>query len=99
MLKIGEFSKLSQMTVKVLRFYEKEGLLIPASVDAWTGYLFYKTEQLETAAKNKILPPAGLINRRNQGNFQREKRAQNPGRKSRGSSKTAEGNRCSSFNH
>ena len=32
MLKIGEFSKLCQMTVKALRFYEKEGLLIPASV-------------------------------------------------------------------
>ena len=31
MLKIGEFSKLCQMTVKALRFYEKEGLLIPAS--------------------------------------------------------------------
>ncbi len=53
MLKIGEFSKLSQMTVKALRFYEKEGLLIPASVDEWTGYRFYKTEQLTTAAKIK----------------------------------------------
>ena len=28
MLKIGEFSKLSLTTVKALRFYEKEGLLI-----------------------------------------------------------------------
>ena len=35
MLKIGEFSKLCQMTVKALRFYEKEGLMIPASVDDW----------------------------------------------------------------
>ncbi|MGN0659038.1 MAG: MerR family DNA-binding transcriptional regulator [Emergencia sp.] len=26
MLKIGEFSKLSHLTVKALRFYEKEGL-------------------------------------------------------------------------
>ncbi len=53
MLKIGEFSKLSQITVKALRFYEKEGLLIPASVDEWTGYRFYNTEQLETAARIK----------------------------------------------
>ena len=53
MLKIGEFSKLSQMTVKALRFYEKEGLLIPASVDEWTGYRFYTTEQLATAARIK----------------------------------------------
>ena len=53
MLKIGEFSKLCQMTVKALRFYEKEGLLIPASVDEWTGYRFYTTEQLRRAAKIK----------------------------------------------
>ena len=38
MLKIGEFSKLSQMNVMALRFYETEGLLVPASVDEWTGY-------------------------------------------------------------
>ena len=37
MLKIGEFSKLSMLTVKTLRFYEKEGLLQPAQVDPWTG--------------------------------------------------------------
>lgn len=53
MLKIGEFSKMCQMTVKALRFYEKEGLLIPASVDEWTGYRFYTTEQLTQAAKIK----------------------------------------------
>lgn len=53
MLKIGEFSKLSHITVKALRFYEKEGLLVPASIDKWTGYRFYETSQLERAAKIK----------------------------------------------
>ena len=53
MLKISEFSKLSHLTVKALRFYEKEGLLKPASVDKWNGYRFYETSQLETAAKIK----------------------------------------------
>lgn len=53
MLKIGEFSKLSLLTVKTLRFYEKEGLLIPSFIDKWTGYRFYETSQLETAAKIK----------------------------------------------
>ena len=53
MLKIGEFSKLSHLTVKALRFYEKEGLLIPASIDRWSGYRFYETSQLEDAAKIK----------------------------------------------
>ena len=55
MLKIGEFSKLSMLTVKALRFYEKEGLLIPAHVDAWTCYRFYEASQLETAAAIKAL--------------------------------------------
>lgn len=55
MLKIGEFSKLSMITVKALRFYEKEGLLIPARIDSWSGYRFYETNQLETAAAIKAL--------------------------------------------
>ncbi|MGN1419751.1 MAG: MerR family transcriptional regulator [Acutalibacteraceae bacterium] len=55
MLKIGEFSKLSMLTVKTLRYYEKEGLLIPASVDEWTGYRMYETSQLQTAATIKAL--------------------------------------------
>lgn len=54
-LKIGAFSKLSMLTVKALRFYEREGLLIPSAVDAQTGYRFYETCQLETAAKIKAL--------------------------------------------
>ena len=52
-LKISEFSKLSHLTVKALRFYEKEGLLKPASVDEWNGYRFYETHQLIIAAKIK----------------------------------------------
>ena len=51
MLKIGEFSKLSHLTVKALRFYEREGILLPASTDEWTGYRFYETSQLEAAAR------------------------------------------------
>lgn len=55
MFKIGEFSKLSMLTIKALRFYEKEGLLIPARVDEWSGYRFYEASQLETAATIKAL--------------------------------------------
>ena len=53
MLRISEFSKLSHLTIKALRFYEKEGLLKPASVDKWSGYRFYETSQLEIAARIK----------------------------------------------
>lgn len=51
MLKIGEFSKLAHITVKALRYYEKEGILMPAATDEWTGYRFYDTYQLADAAK------------------------------------------------
>ena len=60
MLKIGEFSKLSHTTVKALRFYEKEKLLLPASVDEWTGYRLYESSQLETAARIKSFRQLGL---------------------------------------
>lgn len=40
-LKIGEFSKLMQVTVKTLRYYEQKRLLIPDTVDEWTGYRYY----------------------------------------------------------
>lgn len=53
MLRIGEFSKLSHITIKALRFYEKEGLLMPVKVDRDTGYRYYETNQLEQAAKIK----------------------------------------------
>ena len=60
MYKIGAFSKLSLTTVKALRFYEKEGLLAPATVDEWTGYRYYETAQLETAARIKAYRQLGL---------------------------------------
>lgn len=60
MLKIGEFSKLSHLTIKVLRFYEKEGLLIPVFIEALSNYRFYETSQLETAAKIKSYRQLGL---------------------------------------
>jgi DNA-binding transcriptional MerR regulator len=49
MFSIGEFSKLSGLTVKTLRFYHEEGLLIPTFVDPDTGYRYYHERQIETA--------------------------------------------------
>ncbi len=49
MFTIGEFSKLCGLTVKTLRFYHEEGLLVPAHVDPDTGYRYYQEGQLETA--------------------------------------------------
>ena len=60
MLKIGDFSKLSQLTVKTLRFYEKEGLLLPEEVASDTGYRYYASTQLLVAAHIKSLRQLGL---------------------------------------
>ena len=60
MLKIGEFSKLSHLTVKALRFYEKEGLLIPTFVDPYTGYRYYEASQLYDLSKIISLRQLGL---------------------------------------
>lgn len=60
MIKIGEFSKLSHLTIKALRFYEKEGLLIPEAIDERNGYRYYQTRQLENATKIKAYRQLGL---------------------------------------
>jgi DNA-binding transcriptional MerR regulator/effector-binding domain-containing protein len=49
MFTIGEFSKITGLTVKTLRFYHDKGLLIPASVDPSSGYRYYDDQNLETA--------------------------------------------------
>lgn len=52
MLKIGDFSKLSRISIRMLRHYDEIGLLKPDEVDDFTGYRYY--------SENK-LPQAGLI--------------------------------------
>jgi effector-binding domain-containing protein len=51
--KIGEFSRLVQMPVKTLRYYDEIGLLRPAQVDESTGYRYYSADQLPRL--NRIL--------------------------------------------
>ena len=53
MFKIGDFSRLSMVSVKALRFYDKLGMLKPERVDEFTGYRYYSTSQL--ARLNRIL--------------------------------------------
>ena len=46
MIRIGDFSKLSRVSVKTLRYYDEMGLLKPIEVDAFTGYRLYEYSQL-----------------------------------------------------
>lgn len=51
MLKIGEFAKLSRLSVKTLRYYDKIGLLRPNGVDESNGYRYYTEAQLLTVKR------------------------------------------------
>lgn len=53
MFRIGEFSRLGQVTIDTLRHYDALNLLKPAKVDPFTGYRYYSAEQLKTL--NNIL--------------------------------------------
>ena len=46
MFKIGEFSKLTQVSIRMLRYYDEAGLLKPSSTDPWTGYRMYSAQQI-----------------------------------------------------
>ncbi|HSL47189.1 MAG TPA: MerR family transcriptional regulator [Anaerolineales bacterium] len=53
MIKIGDFARLSQVSVVTLRYYDEMDLLKPARVDAFSGYRFYSADQLPRL--NRIL--------------------------------------------
>jgi effector-binding domain-containing protein len=46
MFKIGDFSRLSRVSVKALRYYDEIGLLTPVKVDQFSGYRYYSADQL-----------------------------------------------------
>jgi DNA-binding transcriptional MerR regulator len=52
-IKIGDFARLSQVSVVTLRHYDDIGLLKPISVDGFTGYRYYSVNQLPRL--NRIL--------------------------------------------
>ncbi len=60
MLKIGEFSQLSQISIHALRHYENLGLLQPSQVDKFTGYRYYTLQQLPRAHRIMALKEMGL---------------------------------------
>lgn len=53
MFRIGEFSRLTQVSIRMLRYYHETGILKPAEVDQWTGHRIYSVEQIPRL--NRIL--------------------------------------------
>ena len=48
-LTIGDFARMTHLSVKALRHYHDQGLLVPADIDRWTGYRYYDPSQVATA--------------------------------------------------
>lgn len=47
MLRIGEFSKLTGVPIRTLRYYDEIDLFKPAEIDLFTDYRYYNEEQIE----------------------------------------------------
>ena len=60
MLKIGEFSKLSRVSVRMLRHYDEIGLLSPARIDPDTEYRYYRVDQLPIVGRITSLKDMGF---------------------------------------
>jgi DNA-binding transcriptional MerR regulator len=60
MLKIGEFARLSQVSMKTLRHYDRLGLLRPSQIDRESGYRLYEMEQLAVMMRIQALKDCGF---------------------------------------
>ena len=60
MLKIGDFSKLSRISIRMLRHYDEIGLLVPACTDNFTSYRYYSEDQLPIAGRINAMKEMGF---------------------------------------
>ncbi len=60
MIRIGDFSRLSRVSIKTLRYYDEMGLFKPVEVDRFTGYRYYSASQLPRFNRILALRDLGL---------------------------------------
>lgn len=60
MFKIGDFAKMTQVSVKALRYYDDIGLFRPAHIDTFTEYRYYSADQLPRLNRIIALKDLGL---------------------------------------
>src|SRR5215472_7143349 len=60
LLTIGDFAKMTYLSIKALRHYHDIGLLIPADVDPETGYRRYRADQVPAAQVIRRLRDLGM---------------------------------------
>ena len=60
MFRIGEFSRIARVSMRLLRYYDELGLLRPAQTDASNGYRYYTAAQLSELNRILVLRDLGL---------------------------------------
>jgi DNA-binding transcriptional MerR regulator/effector-binding domain-containing protein len=60
MLSIGEFSRVTQLSVKALRLYHEKGILVPGSVNLRSKYRYYGSREVERARVLRQLQRMGF---------------------------------------
>jgi DNA-binding transcriptional MerR regulator len=60
LVSIGDFSRMTFLSIKALRHYHEVGLLPPAEIDPDTGYRRYQVEQVPTAQVIRRLRELGM---------------------------------------
>ncbi len=59
-MQIGEFARICNTRISVLRHYDKEKLLSPDYIDTFTGYRYYSKEQIADFLRITVLKDAGF---------------------------------------
>jgi DNA-binding transcriptional MerR regulator len=60
MFRIGDFSKLSRVSIKTLRYYDEIGLLKSNDIDRYTRYRYYAMDQLNELKQILVLKELGF---------------------------------------
>ena len=60
MYTIGEFSRISKLSIKTLRFYHEQGILIPEQISAENSYRLYGQASIEIAVRINQLKTVGF---------------------------------------
>ena len=60
MIKIGELSSITGVSIQTIRFYESEGLISPIEVDRWTNYRYYNESSIERLSEISYLKNLGF---------------------------------------
>ena len=59
-MQIGEFARICNTKISVLRHYDKEGVLVPDYVDQFTGYRYYSEDKIPVFVRITALKKAGF---------------------------------------